>query len=468
MEYALDTDGFVLPSIPASSYTPSVRPSNTSGAYTSGAYTGSSRKKLVEDPYYRVHNLAENNIYMRSSREQYPEHIASLVDEVRMDRNSPGPSPDDVGQDPDLENLEMGTGEPAVENYFKANIFPDPGLLGTLKRIDKNPMAKQVVPDVGSDLKVSTPAPDILYGYNRFGAFTDEQLAQLRLMRNEIVTSSQDLVYPFFVIEFKADGPGASSGSLWEATNQCLGGSASCVKIAEHLNRHLRQCKSNEVQPINSAAFSIAMNGTEARLYISWKQNERDYYLRKVTSFLLQRPDHFLEFRKYVRNIIDWGKDKRLNEIRESLDSLEENRKAASQLARSRPQPSDDRASSSHNRRGRRRNSRAKSVQERPSSRANYPPSASSQESSQYGSFVQTRAADRVYVSPYQSLQENNQDDSSLHVSAADIVYAPHDALTFLPITPPQSTEDTSPPPVLSEDIDDSHVRGHKRTRSKS
>jgi hypothetical protein len=53
------------------------------------------------------------------------------------------------------------------------------------------------------------------------------------------------------------------------ATNQCLGGSASYVNIAERLNRRLKQCKSDEVRPIDSAALSIAMNGTEARLYIS-------------------------------------------------------------------------------------------------------------------------------------------------------------------------------------------------------
>jgi hypothetical protein len=155
------------------------------------------------------------------------------------------------------------------------------------------------------------------------------------------------LIYPFFVIEFKADGPG-SSGSLWVATNQCLGASVSCVNIAERLNRQLRQCKSDKVQTINSAAFSIAMSGTEARLYISWKHNELDYYMQKVRSFSLQEPEQYVEFRKHVRNIIDWGKDKRLKEIRKSFDSLlEENRKMASQLTKSRPPPSDDSTSSS-------------------------------------------------------------------------------------------------------------------------
>lgn len=33
---------------------------------------------------------------------------------------------------------------------------------------------------------------------------------------------------------------------LWVATSQCLGGSASCVNIAERLNDRLRQCKSSE------------------------------------------------------------------------------------------------------------------------------------------------------------------------------------------------------------------------------
>jgi hypothetical protein len=71
-----------------------------------------------------------------------------------------------------------------------------------------------------------------------------------------------------------------------------------------------------------------------------------------VKSFLLQDPEHYLKFRKYVRNIIDWGKDKRLKEIRKSLDSLlEENRKIASQLAKSRPPPSDVSASSSSQKR---------------------------------------------------------------------------------------------------------------------
>ena len=235
----------------------------------------------------------------------------------------------------------MGSREPDVERYFQTNVFPNPKSSDSLLRTDRLPMA--TVPDVGSNLKVSTPVPDMLFGYNRNGAFPQQQ-AQLISMGTEMVANSQDLIYPFFVIEFKADGP-SGTGSLWVATNQCLGGSASCVNISKRLNHQLRRCKSDKVRPADSAAFSVAMSGTEARLYISWKLDELNYYMRNVESFLLQKPNDYVQFRKYVRNIIDWGKDKRLEEIRKSLDSLLENKKVASQLAKSRPPPSDDSAS---------------------------------------------------------------------------------------------------------------------------
>jgi hypothetical protein len=101
----------------------------------------------------------------------------------------------------------MGTGEPAVEDYFNANIFPNPKSSNSLYRINRNPIAKNVVLDIRSKLKVNTLVPDMLYRYNCLGAFIHGQQAQFRSIGNEMVANSQDLIYPFFVIEFKADGP---------------------------------------------------------------------------------------------------------------------------------------------------------------------------------------------------------------------------------------------------------------------
>ncbi|KAK4140955.1 uncharacterized protein C8A04DRAFT_14488 [Dichotomopilus funicola] len=342
MGHTKDADGFTVPPLPAStgsrsdraSPTGSVAPSGLTGA-TSGPGR-SSGKSLVEDPSYRRLDLAANNIYMRDLHEQFPEHIADLVDHVHKDRDSPGPSSDEVRQDTELNELWMGAGESRVEAYFRRRIFPEPEPGDGLVRDERQPMPKHAVPSAGSSLKVSTPVPDILYGYHR-KAFPQQQ-TQLISMRNEMLGNNQGLMYPFFVIEFKGDGP-TSSGSFWVATNQCLGGSTSCVNIAEHLNHHLMNYKSNEVLPINSAAFSIAMSGTEARLYISWKHNELDYYMANVKGFLLYEPEHYIEFRKYVRNIIDWGKDKRLKEIRDSLDTLLEKRRQRASEGRFRMTP---------------------------------------------------------------------------------------------------------------------------------
>jgi hypothetical protein len=84
------------------------------------------------------------------------------------------------------------------------------------------------------------------------------------------------------------------------------------------------------------------MDDMQVHLYNSWKHNELEYYMQAFDSFLLQKPEQYLEFRKHVRNIVDWGKDTRLKEIRRSLDTLlEENRRKTSQAAKSRAPSSD-------------------------------------------------------------------------------------------------------------------------------
>ncbi|KAF2245255.1 hypothetical protein BU26DRAFT_522349 [Trematosphaeria pertusa] len=346
MAYNRDADGYAMPPTPnsyAGSFAPSIAPSGDAGA-TPGSSRSS--RALVEDPFYRDQNLAANGIYMRYRDEPFPEHIASVVDTARKKRDSPGPSPDDVYRDRALGALEMeGLDEPDVEDYFRDRVFPKAGEENDLRRTYRQPMSRHAVPSSAKPkLRVSNPIPDMLYGYRRHHAFPDQQ-TQLISMGTEMngTANTQGLMYPFFVIEFKGNG-----GDLWVATNQCLGGSASCVNIAERLNDQLRKCKSSKVQPVDSTVFSIAMNGEVARLYVSWKHNELDYYMQKVRSFLLQDPEHYIEFRKHVKNIIDWGRDKRLTEIRESLNTLlEAAGQSASEAAKARPPPRTSSASDS-------------------------------------------------------------------------------------------------------------------------
>jgi hypothetical protein len=348
MEYTQDADGYVIPPTPGRSRAPS----NISVSSAS-----SSRKRLIEDPDYRAINLRANNIFLRSPTAPIPEYVTLLLDDMRKAHGSPSPSLDQVRQDSDLQALEDCKSEDKVEEYFKATIFPRPHETDLLARISRLPMSKKAVPEVEPRSKLSTPQPDLLFGYNR--DILLQHTSQLLEMGTDFVANSLNVVFPFLIIEFKADGP-TETGSLWAATNQCLTATASCINIGERLNDRAARYNCGR---FDTTVFSIAMNGTEARLFVSWKQDNDSYYTQKVDSFALQRAEHYLEFRNYVLNIIDWGLKTRLERIQNLLDQLfEEDRKALSHMAKSRQPPSDDtsnegskkrRDSSSSARRGR-------------------------------------------------------------------------------------------------------------------
>jgi len=81
--------------------------------------------------------------------------VLSLVNDIRKDRTSPGPSLEDVRQDSDLATLQwMGVGEPQVEEYFRTNNFPPTRTTESLQRSDRQPMAKHAVPNTGYNIKL--------------------------------------------------------------------------------------------------------------------------------------------------------------------------------------------------------------------------------------------------------------------------------------------------------------------------
>jgi hypothetical protein len=209
----------------------------------------------------------------------------------------------------------MGAEEGDVRQYFMDTLFT--GISGTgLKRSVRMPMAKQCVPNISKNYRISTPVPDILYGYD--DVCFKKQAAQMTLLGKEPAANTPGVLFPFLVVEFKGDGP-SGGGTFWECTNQCLGGAACCVNILERLNSRVKV-------PVNAVAFSISMTGTEARLYVSWK-DKSDYNMMKVDSFLLQKMESLVDFHKIVSNIMesdmDWGIGKRLSDIQTSLESLE-------------------------------------------------------------------------------------------------------------------------------------------------
>ncbi|OAL07200.1 hypothetical protein IQ06DRAFT_288957 [Phaeosphaeriaceae sp. SRC1lsM3a] len=314
-----------LPTPPSS--TISKQSDNTSSKSTSTATPKTS------DALYRIQNLGNNGIWLRKPTEDLPARLQSILCRVRQPRTSPPP---DL---PDPSDLEMGTDESTTEAYFKDNLLRP--RFGPVRRDEKLLMEKSTVPNNPNSIhRVCAPKPDAYYGYDRYTAFPQSQQIFLGNITH-MSANTNDLIYPFFFIEIKADGP-QSSCSLWTATNQCLGGASASIKMIETLDNHVRECAGAELLQLNNVAFSIAMSGTEGRLYISWKGDDGEYFTQKVSDYLLQRPQEMLLLRQHALNIIDWGKTERLQQIQSALDAVvEADRLEIKTKAKSRAQPHD-------------------------------------------------------------------------------------------------------------------------------
>lgn len=328
-----DNQGFAVPQTPASMSGSDARGRSATAHTASSTTTSRSRSggPRVEDPLYRW-NLLHNNISMQRNGFPLPDHVASTVEYVRTkQRDSPERTDEELMNDGDRWSMfDEPRGEDQVAGYYKEHVFPtakDPD--GILQMRTSTPMARQVVPFVsGAPVSFCVPAPDIAYGYKRSNAFTDpKHQTLLGNMLHEVAANNDSgvrdtLLYPFFIVEFKAN-----NGNMWVASNQCLGGTSACVNIAESLNRRLFEASQTKdgivtTDTIDSSAFSVAMNGQDARIYVSWKQDELNYYMTNVDSYALSRPDEYRRFRRMVRNIVDWGRNDRLKAIQKGMDQL--------------------------------------------------------------------------------------------------------------------------------------------------
>ncbi|TPX14894.1 uncharacterized protein E0L32_005003 [Thyridium curvatum] len=347
MGYTTGADGFTVPP---------TRPSLVSRSYQATEDSASSTAR-VRHPSYRQNNLGSNGVYVRDSRNQLPDHVSCHVETLRTKkRDSPGPSSEQIdGYLDGLDSLARGCTEADVEGFLEDTVFPKVwdrtyGSSAGLGIAKSSLMSSHLIPNnPESPFRVSGPKPDLLYGYSGYEAFTQPQfLAQASLHRNArfAEATTQGLRFPFLAVEFKAAG--GTQGDLWVAANQCAGASSACLSAMSQLNKSLQEYQ--RVERVDNFSYSIAVDNNTAQIYISWKEDDLNYCLQRVDAFLLSRPEEFKDFRSRVRNILDWGKDTRLTQIRDALDViLEEHRKRASEVAKSRLPPSVDSATTSHN-----------------------------------------------------------------------------------------------------------------------
>lgn len=104
----------------------------------------------------------------------------------------------------------MGVEEAEVQEFFLDNVFTKSPVTN-LKRSVGMPMAKNSVPNTLIQYRISTPTPDILFGYDAHSAFKSVA-SQMFLLGKDPVANTPGTAFPFLTVEFKGDGP---SGGLW-------------------------------------------------------------------------------------------------------------------------------------------------------------------------------------------------------------------------------------------------------------
>ncbi|RSL55884.1 hypothetical protein CEP54_009134 [Fusarium duplospermum] len=207
-------------------------------------------------------------------------------------RDLPGITPERINLDALLHNLEESGSSARIKEYF-GTLFTPPSSSRILGVKDQT-MCYGVVPHRESIEGPRPPTPAMLYGYG-LDVFSDAEKQQQTLFEAE---ATRACLYPFFTIEIQA--------------------------LFNKLERRVHQVTGPFAPELNNVAFSIAMNGTEARLFVTYRMDEGMYGMYKAKSFLLQDPDHHIRFRKCVLNIIEWGQQ-RLVKIRDALRYLRAN-----------------------------------------------------------------------------------------------------------------------------------------------
>ncbi|KAK4134352.1 hypothetical protein BT67DRAFT_316310 [Trichocladium antarcticum] len=301
--------------LPAASYTPP--DSGHFSATATPSSTAPARLILADDPGYLAW-MMESRIYYHHPCDPFPNHVAGVLDIMARPSRSRGPSIEELRRDRALIDLTMRPPKQVLKSYVDAYFFPTlrrPE--GPLKRIDGQRMAWRTLPASVDLSRADVPAPECLFGYSHT-AFSPRTIAP---NMGPLDANDHGLLCPFLVLELQ-DDTRQINGNLWEATKKLLAASASCVDMLARLNRRLRESGAGDHCLINPAVFSIAMSGTEARLFVAWKDVDDNYHMQAVATFLLQSPQLWLDFRKFVWNILDWAQDVRLTDIDAALRIL--------------------------------------------------------------------------------------------------------------------------------------------------
>lgn len=179
---------------------------------------------------------------------------------------------------------------------------------------------RAALPFLSYSQPLSTPKPDIIFGYNVNSDFRMARLASGHCQGMDlapVIVPALGAAQPYFVVEIKSN-----FGNTWTATNQVAGAGTACVRAAETLYR-LASASSAAIPQGPSIAYSTTIVGTLATMFIHWTTQEPEaYHMKALDSFNLTKPGEVLLFRRAIRNVLDWGLQDRYDLQRACMDAI--------------------------------------------------------------------------------------------------------------------------------------------------
>ena len=192
-------------------------------------------------------------------------------------------------------------------------------------RYESIPRLENVTPALAkfleSNPRIKNPKPDLAYGI-RYGAFTTLQQDIIHTYPR-YTEVSPGLCFPFFAAEFKG-----SQGSMEEADLQACRSGAAMVNGIRELYKEAGREKKDAGADEDSFAFTLALIPQFANLYVHWAEvapgSQTIYHMHQINTYSLKIATHYQDIRHDLNNILDWGLDKRLNQLKDIVDVIAE------------------------------------------------------------------------------------------------------------------------------------------------
>lgn len=308
---------------------------------------GSANSAKTKEAAYR-NTLARNGIYVSEMDDEIPKAVLDhAMDIISNEQNHSGLSDQRLVQI----KHRLSKLEPAPESTLTAGmhtlLFPD--------EMDyETPQGKPVFV-VGGDIiwtsntmpynadfatPVAQPKPDRFYGFSEhnFGPKSQAVMGNARLAN--CAGPGGKNWWPFLFIEYKSR---SCFGSSYHAENQAAGAGALGINIL----RMLLRLAQPGAEPINTDTihFSVVINNRRASLWIHWFQEGRSgcnngeedaddesnldcvtmpgpYMSAEIETYEFRKLQDVARFHAHLRNIVNWGQDKRLSMVKRALRAL--------------------------------------------------------------------------------------------------------------------------------------------------